>query len=269
MRPPGCGNMPRRLRGTTARSVRPTWSAGPSSGTRRQRRRLRRHPLAGRVRRPGPHRRAQLGVDVRVCAGRCARGAQHGRPGADGRRAASASARPSSRQQHLRADAVGRPGVVPAVQRARCRQRPWPGCHRAERDGDASSSTGRRCGAAAVATATGASSWRAPIPTRPSTRGSRSSCFPMDLPGVEVRPLRADDRRGRVRRGLLHRRRAAGRAAARPVARRLGRRHGGAHQRARPHRHQHRRPRAPARVDGQARRRARRCNPSSASGWPR
>ena len=62
----------------------------------------------------------------------------------------------------------------------------------------------------------------------------------------------ADDRRGRVRRGVLHRRRAARRPPARPAARRLGRRHGGAHQRARPHRHQRHRSRTSPRVDGEA-----------------
>ena len=61
---------------------------------------------------------------------------------------------------------------------------------RAVRDGDASSSTARRCGAAAAAAATGASSWPAPTPTRRSTEGISFFLFDMDLPGVEVRPLR-------------------------------------------------------------------------------
>ena len=67
----------------------------------------------------------------------------------------------------------------------------------------------------------------------------------------------ADDRRGRVRRGVLHRRRPAGRAAPRPAPRRVGRRHGRADERARPHRDGDHRPRTPARLDGEARGRAR------------
>ena len=50
-------------------------------------------------------------------------------------------------------------------------------------------------------------------------------------------PAAADDRRIRVRRGVLHRRRAARRSVARPAARWVGRRDERADQRARPHRH--------------------------------
>ena len=36
----------------------------------------------------------------------------------------------------------------------------------------------------------GASSWPAPTPTRPSTRASPTSCVDMATPGIEIRPLR-------------------------------------------------------------------------------
>ena len=59
----------------------------------------------------------------------------------------------------------------------------------------------------------------------------------------------ADDRRGRVRRGLLHRRRDADRRADRARERGLDGRHGDPHERARPHRRVDHRARAPARTD--------------------
>ena len=87
------------------------------------RRRVRRHPLARDPRRTGAHDRPHRGVAVRVRLGGRAVGVQHGRPRARrGRdpalRYARATGGPSA------SDALRRSAVVPAVLRARCRQRP-------------------------------------------------------------------------------------------------------------------------------------------------
>jgi hypothetical protein len=91
---------------------------------------------------------------------------------------------------------------------------------------------------------------------RRSTEARRHLVLPVsDGPaGHRGPPAEADDRRGRVRRGVLHRRRAAGRLPPRSAARRLGCRHGGADQRARPHRHLGDRARTSSRPDGPTRR---------------
>ena len=73
-------------------------------------------------------------------------------------------------------------------------------------------------------------------PDAPKHEGISFFLFDMDHARRRGATPEPDDRRGRVRRGVLHRRRAAGRRTARAAARRVGRRHGCAHQRARAHR---------------------------------
>ena len=94
-------------------------------------------------------------------------------------------------------------------------------------------------------------------PTSPKHKGISFFLLPMDLPGVEVRPLRQMTGEAEFDEVFFTDVALPGRPPARPAARRLGRRHGGAHQRAWPHRHEHHRPRAAAGGDGSARRRPR------------
>ena len=113
-------------------------------------------------------------------------------------------------------DAARRRDVVPAVQRARGRQRPG----RAVRPGPCATatsgwSTARRCGPRTPRPASGASCWPAPIPTRPSTAASPTSCVDMATPGIEVRPLRQMTGDVPLQRGVPHRRRDPGRQRAR------------------------------------------------------
>ena len=156
---PGWRPTPATPRATTAPSCRPTSS---TQGVAWQRRLFADgwagHPLAGRVRRPGPDARAQRASGSRSAPAPACRRSSTWSASCWPAAPSCCSARPSSRQRLLRPTLHGRPGVVPAVQRARRRQRPGRAVDagRARRR-RASSSTARRCGARAVATATGAS----------------------------------------------------------------------------------------------------------------
>ena len=81
---------------------------------------------------------------------------------------------------------------MPAVLRARRRLRPRrTSPTRAERDGDVWRLTGQKVWSSRGALrATGASAWRAPIPTSPKHAGITAFAVDMGAPGVDVRPLR-------------------------------------------------------------------------------
>ena len=162
----------------------------PRVATRAVRRRLGRHRLARRVRRPGRHARA--GRDLRRGAGRV-RGERrlrrvddrHGRPGAAApRHRRAAGALPA-------AAAARRRDVVPAVQRAGGGQRPRePRDTRRCATATSSSSTGRRSGRRTRTCATSRSCSRARTPTRRSIAGITFFLVDLRTPGIEVRPLR-------------------------------------------------------------------------------
>ena len=183
---------------------------------------------------------------------------QHGRARPRRRIDPARSAPPRSRQRHLRSDVAGRAGVVPAVQRARVRA----ATSQASRRGPSATattswSTGRRCGAAAVATATGASSWPAPTRSAPKHQGISFFLCPMDLPGIEVRPLRQMTGEAEFDEVFFTEVRLPAARLLGPLHGGWGVGHGGADQRAGPHRHERDRPRTAARVDGRPVRRTR------------
>ena len=211
-----------RRRRTTAPSARPS----TSPPARRWQRllyecRLRRHPLAGRARRAGPHARAPGGVADRVRQGRRAAGAQHGRARARRRAPSCATARPSSRPSTCRPTLRG--------DQVWCQLFSEPGAGsdlgglstKAERDGDHFVVNGQKvwCSGGRI------SDWGILMArTNPEAAKHDGISFflcPMDLPGIEIRPLRQMTGGVRVRRGVLHRRRSC------PADRLLGPLHGG------------------------------------------
>ena len=123
-RVPGlAGRAPRRRSAGLRRVCPPELiDAGVRRGSGCSTSRLRRHPLAGRARRPGPHARAPGGVADRVRRGRRAAGATWSASCSPAGRSC-ASGRPSSRPSTWGV-AGGGPGVVPAVLRAGGGQRP-------------------------------------------------------------------------------------------------------------------------------------------------
>ena len=165
----------RRLQGVAAHAVR---------------RRLGRHHLAGRVRRPRRHRLAA--ADLRRGAVALRR-----RASACSRSASAWSARRSSPRHRRAAGALPRPDAAAATRSgASCSPSPAPAptspaCARApSATATSGSSTARRCGRRARTTATGACCSPAPIPTCRSTRASPASSLDMHTPGIDVRPLR-------------------------------------------------------------------------------
>ena len=103
--------------------------------------------------------------------------------------------------------------VVPAVQRARRRQRPGVAAHPGRAGGRrrhrAEARVGwcraRRCGPATPARPGGASAWCAPTPTRPKHRGISYVVVDMTEPGHHHLAAAPDHRRGRVQRGVPRR----------------------------------------------------------------
>ena len=199
---------------------------------------LRRHPLARRARRPGltvehnaawQYECALAGVPpfLNMVGLVLAGGAllQFGTP--------------EQQTEHLRATLRRRPRVVPAVQRAGRRQRPRRRCRpRAERDGDRFVVNGQKvwCSGGRY------SNWgilmaRTDPDACPSTRASRSSCCPMDLPGVEVRPLKQMTGEAEFDEVFFTDVRLPADHLLGPLHGGWGVGHGRAHERARPHRH--------------------------------
>ena len=172
------------------------------------RRRLRRHPLADRVRRAGTDPRAPGRVDHRVRARPGAAVPEHGRLRADRLGAAGLRHAASSRRS-----TCGRSSPA-SGSGASCSASPTPGptwpslSTRAELDGDryvverpegvVLQRPGRRLGHPHGA--------HRPRP-RPRTRASRSCCVDMALAGGRAAPAAPDERRVRVRRGVPDRRR--------------------------------------------------------------
>ncbi len=165
--------------------------AGHGVAAAHARRRLRRHPLARRVRRSGPHGRAPPGLDASSA------------PTPASRRSStwSASCWPAARSSCSAPRTRSRP-TCPRPSRASgsgasCSPSPapaptWPACRRGPSStATPGSSTARRCGARAV----GRRDWGILLArTEPdgaaSTRASRSSSSTCPAPGVETRPLR-------------------------------------------------------------------------------
>ena len=226
--------------------------------------RLGRAPLARGARRPGPHRRAHRGLDHGVRHRRGAAVDQHGRARPHRRvdprlRHAGAAADAPAR------DPRGRPGVVPALLRARRRQRPGqPRRTRAERDGDDWVVTGQKVWCSNGRVADRGILLARTDPDAPRHAGISFFLVDMALARHRGPAAAPDDRRQRVRRGVPRRGAPARRRAARPAARRVGRGDGHAHQRARLHRLRRHLPRPPARRHRRARRRRRRGDPRPA-----
>ena len=164
-------------------------------------------------------------------------------PGCSGRRPASARrwAHRCCFVRHRGAEAALAAGdrhrggvVVPVLQRAR--RRLGPG--RASRPGRCATatsgwSTARRCGTRARPIADRGLLVARTDPDLPKHRGISFFVIDVDQPGIEIRPIRQMNGRGRVQRDLLHRRPSARRQPDRRAQQRLGRGHGDAHQRAR------------------------------------
>ena len=184
------------------------------------RRRVGGHPLARRPRRPRSHARPQRDLDRGVRPRRCARVHQHGRdrPRRNGHpevRHRGAEARPPE------GDPGGRAGVVPALLRARRRQRPRVAldARRARRramDRQRPEGLDERRALLGLGHPHGPHRSRRAeaqgdlvLPHGHGTAGHRGASAP------------PDDRRSRVRRGVLHRRRDADRRADRPRERGL------------------------------------------------
>ncbi len=157
----------------------------------------------------GPDARAPGGVADRVRRGRRAAGAQHGRPGARRRGAAALrharAAGPAPARRRCAATRCGAscsPSPAPAATSAslthagRARRRPL---HRQRPEGVVLGRAGQQLG-------------HPHGPHRPR-RGQARRHLVLPVPDGPARhrgpPAQADDRRGGVRRGLLHRRRAA------------------------------------------------------------
>ena len=112
----------------------------------------------------------------------------------------------AAKDAYLANDVPRRHRRLPAVLRARRRQRPrQPADQGRARRRRVGRSPGRRCGRRAPSTATSARSSPAPTPTCPSTRGSPASSSTCGRPGVEVRPLRQMTGGAELQRGVLQR----------------------------------------------------------------
>ena len=218
------------------------------------RRRLGGPPLARGARRARPHRGAHRGMDDRVRHRRGATVDQHGRHRPH-RRVDPRLRHPGPAADPPARDPRGRAGVVPALLRARGRQRPGRADH-------ACGARRRRVGGhrpeGVVLQRAGRRPWHPPGPHRPRRA---ASCRHLVLPRRHAlarhrgAPAAADDRRQRVRRGVPRRGAPARRRAAGPVARRVGGRDGHAHERARLHRLRRHLAGAPTRRHRRARRR--------------
>ena len=179
---------PARLLGVAGR--RRELPAAPRLGARQGRGRVRRHPVAHRVRRPRRHPGHEGDLRRGDGAGRRAAHGQRARPDLPRAHRDGDRHRRAAEGDH-RADAAQRGDLVPGLLRARRRLRPRRAGHQgASATATTSWSTARRCGPPTPCTATRSSRWSAPSRAAQRHRGISMLLIDMHQPGVDARPLK-------------------------------------------------------------------------------
>ena len=193
--------LPHALRGPGRRGRRPPPLAG-----RAGRRPVGRRDLARGVRRPGRRARSHHFI-VQEELARARAPELVGRIGINlVGPTLLAHGTPEQKARWLPADPGGRRAVVPALQRARRRQRPRGGGDQGRAGRRRLDAHGQKVWTSYAQFADWGLCLARTDPDAPKNQGISAFAVDMRAAGVEVRPLRADHRRGRVQRGLLRRR---------------------------------------------------------------